>query len=112
MSAFWSLLFHRDHTQEGAGKVTRTSRLPSREGAGHERRMASSTGSDRISTGLAQLSGGPLFVGLQTLTHRPSALVASLTPVPERAAVLSFVGTGSQPRIDTMTRPGRSTSSD
>lgn len=94
MSAVWSWLMHRGQTGESARKVARTFGAFSREGAEHDRRMASSTGSGGVGTGLAQLSGGPRFVDLPALTQRPSELLAGLTPVPERAALFSFVGTG------------------
>lgn len=93
MSAFWSWLLHKGQTKEGAGEVTRTYRPPS-EDAGHERWMAWSAGSGRISTGPAQFSGGPLFMDVRALTQRPNALLAGLIPVSQRAALLSFVGTG------------------
>lgn len=93
MSAFWSWLFHRGQPEHGWAD-SRTSRPTPREGAGPERPKASTTGSSRVSNGLAQFSGGLRLVDLQALTQRPSALLGGLTPVPERAALLSFAGTG------------------
>jgi hypothetical protein len=94
MSTFMSWLFHRGRTEEGSAEVTRTSRPLSEEETGQERRMASSTAEDGPDTGLNQPSGGHLFVDFDALAHRQNALFEGLTPVHEKAALFSFVGTG------------------
>src|SRR5665811_2020193 len=94
MSTFISWLFHRGSTDEGSGEVTHTSRPLSKEETGKERRMESSTAEDGPGAGLTQPSGGPLFIGFEALAHRLSALFEGLTPVHEKAALVTFVGTG------------------
>ena len=94
MSTFISWLFHRGSTDEGSGEVTHTSRPLSKEETGKERRMESSTAEDGPIAGLTHPSGGPLFVGFEALAHRLSALLKGLTPVHEKAALVTFVGTG------------------
>jgi hypothetical protein len=93
MSTFMRWLFHRGRREEGSAEVTRTSRL-SKEGTGQERPMESSTVDGGPDTGLTQPSAGPLFVGFEALAHRQSALLEGLTPVHEKAALISFVGMG------------------
>ena len=56
--------------------------------------MASLTAEGGPGTGLTQPSGGPLFIGFEALARRLSALLEGLTPVHEKAALVSFVGTG------------------
>ena len=94
MSTFISWLFHRGSTDEGSGEVTHTSRPLSKEETGKERRMESSTAEDGPGAGLTHPSGGPLFVGFEALAHRQNALFEGLTPVHEKAALVTFVGTG------------------
>ena len=94
MSTFMNWLFHRGRTDGGSGEVTRTSRPLLEEDAGQERRMASLTAEGGPGTGLTQRSAGPLFVDFEALAHRLSALLEGLTPVHEKAALVSFVGTG------------------
>lgn len=45
-------------------------------------------------TGRAEPSGLTLFLGLEVLAHRQGALLDALTPVREKAALISFVGMG------------------
>jgi hypothetical protein len=45
-------------------------------------------------TGPAHPSAGPLFVDFEALVRRQNAHFEGLTPVHEKAALLSFVGTG------------------
>jgi hypothetical protein len=92
-STFMSWLFHRGRTEEGSAEVTRTSRL-SKEGTGQERRMESSTAEGGPGTGPTHPSAGPLFVDFDALAHRQKALFEGLTPVHEKAALVSFVGSG------------------
>jgi hypothetical protein len=94
MSTFMSWLFHRGRTNGGSGEVTRTSSPLLEEEAGQERRMASSTAEDRPGTGPTQRSAGPLFVDFEALARRQNAPFEGLTPVHEKAALASFVGTG------------------
>jgi hypothetical protein len=94
MSTFMSWPFHRGRTNGGSGEVTRTSRPLLEEEAGQERRMASSTTEGGPGTGPTQPSGGPLFVGFEALARRQNALLEGLTPVHEKAALVSFIGTG------------------
>ena len=94
MSTFMSWLFHRGRTDEGSGEAARTSRPLSEEETGQERRVASLTAEGGPGTGLTQPSGGPLFVGFEALAHRQITLFEGLTPVHEKAALVSFVGTG------------------
>jgi len=94
MSAFMNWLFHRGRTDGGSGEGTRTSRPLMEEDAGQERPMASLTAEGGPGTGLTQPSGGPLFIGFEALAHRLSALLKGLTPVHEKAALVTFVGTG------------------
>jgi hypothetical protein len=56
--------------------------------------MESPTGKDGPGTGLTQRSAGPVFVDFEALAHRQNALFEGLTPVHEKAALVSFVGTG------------------
>ena len=65
-----------------------------KEDAGQEWRTASSTAKDGSGTGLTHPLGGPLLVGFEALAHRLSALLEGLTPVHEKAALVTFVGTG------------------
>src|ERR1035437_2239182 len=95
MSTFMSWLFHRGRTEEGSGEpVIRTSRPLSKEETGKQWLMESSTAEDGPGAGLTHPSGGPLFVGFSTLVQRPNALFEGLTPVHEKAALVTFVGTG------------------
>jgi hypothetical protein len=94
MSTFMNWLFHRGRTDGGSGEVTRTSRPLMEEDAGQEQRMASLTAEDGPGTGLTQPSGRPLFIGFEALAHRLSALLDGLTLVHEKAALVTFVGTG------------------
>ena len=94
MSTFMSWLFHRGRTNGGSGEVTRTSRPLLEEEAGQERRMASSTAEGGPGTGPTQRSAGPLFVDFEALARRQNALFEGLTPVHEKAALVSFVGSG------------------
>jgi len=83
MSTFISWLFQRGRTEDGSGEGTRVSRPLPKEETGKERRMECSTAED-----------GPLFVGFEALAHRQNALFEGLTPVHEKAALVTFVGTG------------------
>jgi hypothetical protein len=56
--------------------------------------MESPTGKDGPGTGLTQRSAGPVFVDFEALAHRQNALFEGLTPVHEKAALVTFVGTG------------------
>jgi hypothetical protein len=94
MSTFMSWIFHRGRTQEASGEVTRTSRLLPIEETGQERPLESPTAKDGPGTGLTQRSAGPVFVDFEALAHRQNALFEGLTPVHEKAALVSFVGTG------------------
>jgi len=94
MSAFMNWLFHRGRTDGGSGEVTRTSRPLMEEDAGQERPMESSTAEGGPGAGLTQRSAGPLFVGFEALAYRQNALFEGLTPVHEKAALVTFVGTG------------------
>ena len=94
MSAFMSWLFHTRGTEEGSGEVTRMSRPLSKEEIGQERRRESSTAEGGPGTGLTQRSVRPLFVDFEALAHRQSALLGGLTPLHEKAALVTFVGTG------------------
>jgi hypothetical protein len=94
MSTFISWLFHRGRTEDGSGEGTRVSRPLPKEETGKERRMESSTAEDGPGAGLTHPSGGPLFVGFEALAHRQNALFEGLTPVHEKAALVTFVGTG------------------
>jgi len=94
MSTFMSWLFHRGRTNGGSGEVTRTSRPLLEEEAGQERRMASSTAEGGPGSGPTQRSAGPLFVDFEALARRQNALFEGLTPVHEKAALVSFIGTG------------------
>jgi hypothetical protein len=93
MSTFMSWLFHRGRTQEGSAEVTRTSRL-SKEQTGQEPRMESSTSEGGPGSGPTHPSAGPIFVDFDALAHRQNTLFEGLTPVHEKAALVSFVGTG------------------
>ena len=93
MLTFMSWLFHHGRTQEGSPEVTRTSRL-SKEGAGQEPRPESSTAEGGRGNGPTQHSAGPLFVDFDALVRRQNALFEGLTPVHEKIALLSFVGSG------------------
>jgi hypothetical protein len=94
MSTFMSWLFHRGRTDAGSGDVSRTSRPLLEEEIGQGQRMQSLTTEDGPDTGLTQRSRGPLFVGFEALAHRQNALFEGLTPVHEKAALISFVGMG------------------
>jgi len=94
MSTFMSWLFHRGSTDAGSGDVSRTSRRLLEEEIGQGQRMQSLTTEDGPDTGLTQRSRGPLFVGFEALAHRQNALFEGLTPVHEKAALVSFIGTG------------------
>jgi len=93
MSTFMNWLFHRGRTDGGSGEVTRTSNPLLEEDVEQEQRMASSTAEDGPGAGLTA-EGGPLFIGFEALAHRLSALLKGLTPVHEKAALVTFVGTG------------------
>ena len=56
--------------------------------------MQSLTTEDGPDGGLTQQSRGPLFVGFEAQSHRRNALFEGLTPVHEKAALISFVGMG------------------
>src|ERR1035437_10749515 len=96
MSTFMSWLFHRGRTDAGSGEVTHTSRRLLEEEIGQGQRMQSLTTEDGPDTGLTHPSRGPLplFVGFEALAHRQNALFEGLTPVHEKAALVSFVGMG------------------
>ena len=94
MSTFMSWLFHRGRMEEGSGEVTRTSRPQPKAGTGQEQCVAPLSAVVGLGTGLTQPSAGPLFVGFEALAHRQSALLEGLTPVHEKAALVSFVGLG------------------
>ena len=94
MLALMSWLFHRGRTNGGSGGVSRTSRPLLEEEIGQGQRMESLTTEGGPGAGLTQRSRGPLFVGFEALAERLSALLEGLTLVPERAALISFVGTG------------------
>jgi hypothetical protein len=55
---------------------------------------ASSTAEGGPGTGPTQRSAGPLFVDFEALARRQNALFEGLTPVHEKAALVSFIGTG------------------
>jgi hypothetical protein len=93
MSTFMSWLFHRARTEEGSPEVTSTSLL-SKEGTRRERPMESSTAEGGPGTGRTGPLAGPLFVDFDALAHRQNALFEGLTPVHEKAALVSFVGSG------------------
>jgi hypothetical protein len=93
MSTFMNWLLHRGRAEERSAVVTRTPRLP-KEGSGQERPMESPTAEGGPGTGLTQRSAGPLFVDFDALARRQNALFEGLTPVHEKAALVSFVGTG------------------
>ena len=92
-STFMSWLFHRGRTQEGLAEVARMSLL-SKEETGQERPMESSTAEGGPGTGPPHPSAGLLFVDFEALAHRQKALFEGLTPVHEKAALVSFVGSG------------------
>src|ERR1035437_9049360 len=94
MSTFMSWLVHRGRTHAGSGDVSRTSRRLLEEEIGQGQRMQSLTTEDGPDTGLPHPSGGPLFVGFEALAHRQNALFEGLTPVQEKAALITFVGMG------------------
>ena len=94
MSTFMNWLFYRGRTDEGSGEVARTSRPMSGQETWPERRVAVESTTDRTDAGLVQPSGEPLFVDFEALAHRQNALFEGLTPVSEKAALVSFVGTG------------------
>ena len=94
MLALMSWLFHRGRTREGSGEDFGRSRpLPGEETA-QEWRVPSSTIEGRTTRGDAHVLEGSLFVDFEALAERLSALLEGLTLVPERAALISFVGTG------------------
>ena len=107
MSTFMNWLFHRGRTDGGSGEVTRTSRPLMEEDAGQERRMASLTAEGGPGAGLTRPSGGPLFVGFEAPAHRLSALLEGLTPVHQKAALVSLRRDGDH-RSESIRRRGRS----
>jgi len=113
MSAFRSWLFHsRRRTEKGSGEFARTSRPLWKVRIGQERRSESSTAGGGPETGLTNRLAWPLFADFEALAHRQNTLRRGLTPVHEKAALLSFVVRGSQMRSDTRRLPQRSASSD
>jgi hypothetical protein len=48
----------------------------------------------RVGIGLEQSWEAPLFVDFEALAHGQKALFEGLAPLPEQAALVSFVGTG------------------
>jgi len=94
MLTFMSWLFHRGRTGAGSGEVSRTSRRLLEEEIGQGQRMQSLTTEGGPDTGATQRSRGPLFLGFEALAYRQNALFEGLTPVHERAALISFVGMG------------------
>src|SRR5665648_1517 len=94
MSAFMSWLFHRSRTKKGSGEVICTSRPLPKEETGQEHRTEPSIAEGGPGTGLTQRSAGPQFFDFEALAHRQNALFEGLTPVHEKAALVSFVGSG------------------
>jgi hypothetical protein len=71
----------------------KTSRLLKEETV-QERPMESSTSEGEPGTGATHPSAVPLFVDFEALAHRQNALFEGLTPVHEKAAMVSFIGAG------------------
>ncbi len=82
MSTFMSWLFHRRRTDDGSPRAARTLGPRTAEARQEQRVVAWTT------------EGGPLFVDFEALAHRLSALLDGLTPVSDRGAFFSFIGTG------------------
>jgi hypothetical protein len=90
MSIFISWLFRRGRTEEG----TPTSRSMRDVETGQEQRVEPSTAERGPGIGLTLRSAGPLFIDFEALAHRQNTLFEGLSPVHEKAALVSFVGTG------------------
>jgi hypothetical protein len=94
MPALMSWLFHSRRTEAGSGQAARTCRPLSKEEKGPERRRESSTAQRGAEAGLTNPTAWPLFADFEALAHRQNTLWRFLTPVPQKAALLSFVGAG------------------
>jgi hypothetical protein len=70
------------------------SRPVSKEEKGPERRRECSTAEWDAGVGLTNCSAWPVFADFEALAHRQNSLCKGLTSVHEKAALLSFVGTG------------------
>ena len=100
MSALISWFFNRARTGDGSGALSR--RLPwmPAQGPAQEPGVLASTIKAAITPFDVGVRSGPLIVDLAALLQRRDALLEGLTPISERAALVSFVGTG-------ITDPGR-----
>lgn len=70
------------------------SRPRQQEDAGQGRRLASWIAADKVGTAGGHPWEEPLFVDFEALAHRQKVLFEGLAPLPEHAALVSFVGTG------------------
>ena len=97
MSNFMSWLFHRgsaDASQASLGEASVTSHALWEEDTGQEPRMAPLTPQGGLFVGLTHPTGGPLLVDFAALVQHQGTLFAGLTAIDERAAHVSFLGTG------------------
>jgi hypothetical protein len=92
MSDLMSWIFGRGRSHDGPGEGGYRW-LPGKAPA-QERRPSSRPIRARTTTGDVSDLGGPLFVDFPTLVRSQGSLLKALTPVPERAALVSFVGAG------------------
>jgi hypothetical protein len=94
MSDLMSRIFGRGRSDDGQGPVSRGHRwLPGTDPA-QEKRPRSRSIKASATTGDVPDLGEPLFVDFPMLVRSQGGFLKGLTPVPERAALVSFVGTG------------------
>lgn len=94
MSTLMGWLFHSRRTEDGSGQVARMPRPVSKEEKGPERCRECSTAEWGAGVGLTNCSAWPVFADFEALAQRQNSLCKGLTSVQEKAALLSFVGTG------------------
>jgi hypothetical protein len=94
MSTFMSWLFHRGRADASSAEASVTSRALWEEDAGQQPRMTPLTPAGGLFVGLTHPTGGPLLVDFAALVHHQGTLFAGLTALDEKAALVSFLGTG------------------
>ena len=94
MSDLMSWIFGRGRSHDGPGEVSHRHRWLLGKAPAQKRRPAPRPLTARTDTGDVSDLGGPLLVDFPMLVRSQGGLLKALTPVPERAALVSFVGTG------------------
>ena len=94
MSDLMSWIFGRGRSHDGPGGASRGHRWLPGKAPAQERPLPARPNTARTDTGDVSDLGGPLLVDFPMLVRSQGDLLKALTPVPERAALVSFVGTG------------------